>query len=930
MTNKEESSNNTFQNNNNSTYQTTQRKLIITEKPSVAAQFAKALGVDGKQDGYIENNDWIITWCIGHLVTLSYPEKYDAHLKSWNLTDLPFLPEQYKYEVIADVKKQFGIVKTQLNRTDVSEIYNAGDSGREGEYIQRLVYTQAGHNPKARIRRVWIDSQTDDEIKRGIREAKPESVYDNLSNAAYMRAIEDYAIGINLSRALSCKFGYEFNKRISSSKYRPLAVGRVMTCVLGLIVEREIEIRNFRPVDFYKIDAAHDEYGFASHWKAVKGTPHFESNLLYNDTGFKSKADAESFLSMLQLDPKMIVDKAESKIEKKNAPLLYNLAELQSDCAKKFKISPDETLAVAQRLYEAKLTTYPRTDARVLSTAISKEISKNISGLTKNTSVNAYAEKILQNNWMRGIEKTRYCDDSKITDHYAIIPTGVVSDNFQSNTDRLVYGLIVKRFLSIFYPAAEYSKVSVELLHDSKERFFASEKQLVSTGYLEVLGKDAADNDASDGNLVALKKGMTISSDFKMLTSTTQPPKRYTSGSMILAMENAGNLIEDEDLRAQIKGSGIGTSATRAEVISKLVKNDYIGLDKKTQVLAPTNTGFAVYDIVKDNIPSMLSPRMTASWEKGLSEIESGAITQAKYRQTLEKFVTDTVTLIKGRKAEQGAAREKSVVGKCPVCGKDLYMTEKGYFCSGYKKGDKKSCKFAFSKTLSGVPIPQEQVNKLLAGEKTDVLHIIGQKGDYDVCLIIKDGAVELEFPKDESDIICPNCGNNLMRGKYEYECSCGFKVQHLIAGIELSEDQVQSLFTGGKTELIHGFKKKNGGTFDAIVTFNGSDTGFEFPSEESDFVCPKCGKPMRKDDYSYFCDCGFKIRYNIAHRILTKEELECLITNGKTEELTGFIKKDGSPFKKPVALIFKNGNVEFDFPESAGTKSKPAKGSKT
>lgn len=706
------------------------KRLIITEKPSVAQQFAKTLKVSGKQDGYIENDEWVITWCVGHLVTLSFPEKYDPALKKWSLETIPFLPETYKYEVVQNVKKQFSIVKKLLNRPDVSVIYNAGDSGREGEYIQRLVFQESG--TKKPVKRVWIDSQTDAEILRGIKEAKDSSEYDRLSDAAYMRAIEDYAIGINFSRALSCKFGWKFNQDVKTKKYTPIAVGRVMTCVLGMIVEREREIENFVPVDYFRLEADHGD--FKSSWKAVDGSKYFESDLLYNDGGFRDKKDAEVLLRELEQDPALTVVKAETKSENKSAPLLYNLAELQSDCSKALKISPDETLKIAQSLYEKKLTTYPRTDARVISSAVAKELDKTLNGLSKdNDGLEGFVKAAL-GNW-KSIEKSRYCDDKKITDHYAIIPTGDTGklDGLEAE----VYKMIKRRFLAIFFPPAEYKKTNIEFVHANKEKFFASEKFLVKLGYLEVMGEQL--KDVSE-NLTGLKNGDVSNCSFQIATSTTQSPKRYTSGSMILAMENAGNLIEDEELREQIKGSGIGTSATRAEVINKLCKNFYIKLDKKTQVLSPSEVGFAVYDIVKDNIPNLLSPKMTANWEKGLSQIENGEITAQKYRGILEKFVRDTVEEVKGKAGGGGAPK--------PV----------------------------------------------------------------------------------ETDIICPECGENMVRNSKCYTSDCGYRIFYHVAGVELDEETIEEMMITGRTKKIDGFKSKKGNKFSAYLVLQpDGSVKFEF-----------------------------------------------------------------------------------------------------
>ena len=716
--------------------------IIVTEKPSVARQFAAALGVTGNKDGYIENGQWIITWCVGHLVSLSMPEVYDPELKKWSLNALPFLPGTYKYEVLKNTAKQFKIVKELLNRKDVEIIYNAGDSGREGEYIQRLVYAMAGVEGKKPIRRVWIDSQTDAEIKRGINTAKDSSCYDNLSAAAYERAIADFAVGINLSRALSCKYGKAFNDRIGSEKYIPLAVGRVMTCVLGMIVNREREIRDFKPVDYYKIDANHGDW--TSHWKAVKGSRYFEADSLYNDSGFKLKPVAEALLKELQRNPKLTVDKVERKQENQQAPALFNLAELQAECTKRFKISPAQTLEIAQSLYEKKLTTYPRTDARVMSTAVADVVEHNIRGLEKITSWQAEIRPILTNSWYKDISKNkRYVDDSKITDHYAVIPTGEGSGEYGklSDLEKKVYELVARRFLAVFYPPAVYIKTAAELHHSNGERFFASEKSLFKPGYQVVYQQEKEEDEnaedekpaAKSSGLQRAKEGDVVLANFKLTTSTTQAPKRYTSGSIVLAMEGAGKLIDDPELREQIKGSGIGTSATRAETISKLEHNKYIALNKKTQILTPTNVGEALYDIVAETVPQMLSPKMTASWEKGLSQVEDGTVSAKQYRAALESFVRKSVDTVKSTSLVSMPDKvERKPVGKCPRCGRDVIEGKKGFGCVGFKDTTS-PCNFTIWKSnkileTGNKSITSTQASALLRGEKITVNGLVSSK----------------------------------------------------------------------------------------------------------------------------------------------------------------------------------------------------------
>lgn len=676
------------------------KSVYIAEKPSVAQEFAKALKLNTKRrDGYLESDEAIVTWCVGHLVTMSYPEEYDPALKKWNLQTLPFIPEEFKYEVIPSVAKQFQIVSGILNREDVDTIYVCTDSGREGEYIYRLVEQEAHVEGKKR-RRVWIDSQTEEEILRGIREAKDLSEYDNLGASAYLRAKEDYLMGINFSRLLTLKYGNSISNFLQT-KYSVVSVGRVMTCVLGMVVRREREIRDFVKTPFYRVLSTIDAQGhtFEGEWRAVKGSRYFESYDLYKENGFKERKKAEELIQYLQTpDDESVnvagiqgqsglncrIESIEKKKEKKNPPLLYNLAELQNDCSKRFKISPDETLRIVQELYEKKLVTYPRTDARVLSTAVAKEITRNLNGLSKYPMAAPYMQDILNFGSYKTLAKTRYVNDKQITDHYAIIPTGQGLNALStvSSTAKGVYDLIVRRFLSIFYPPAVYQKVAI-VTKIKEESFFSSFKVLAEEGYLKVAGipkkkasqtatkdssngngennnndtNDEAGSDSSDQSLdtglfeviKSLKKGAILqvrALDIK--EGETSPPKRYNSGSMILAMENAGQLIEDEELRAQIKGSGIGTSATRAEILKKLVNIKYLALNKKTQVITPTLQGEMIYDVVDHSIRSLLNPELTASWEKGLNYVAEGSITSDEYMRKLDHFITSRTVGVKG------------------------------------------------------------------------------------------------------------------------------------------------------------------------------------------------------------------------------------------------------------------------------------------
>ena len=796
-------------------------KAIVTEKPSVAREFADILNANNAQDGYIEGNGWIITWCVGHLITLSMPEKYDEGLKKWSMDTLPFLPERYKYEVIPQSRDQYKVVKEVLNRPDVTTVYNAGDSGREGEYIQRLVYQASGINGKKEILRVWIDSQTEAEIKRGIREAKPSSEYDRLADAAYMRAIMDYATGINFSRLLTLKYGKKLNANVHpGEKKKKLSIGRVMTCVLGMVVKREREIKNFKETVYYKVEASCGT--FMASWKIDKDSAYFDLPSIYNNSGFLKKEDAVKFLMELSLDDVLTVEEIERKKEKKSAPLLYNLAELQAECSRRFKISPDKTLEIAQTLYEAKLTTYPRTDARVLSTAVAAEIGENLKGLKNIGYHSEFAEKILSSGSYRNIGKsTRYTDDNKITDHYAIIPTGQGNVKNLDDLETGVFHLIIDRFLAIFLPAAEYGKTSITLRHSNNEKFTATSKKLLFPGYLELYGTDGEekkdDDEDSAGNVIPpeLQKGIKVRAEYGLKESRTQPPKRYTSGSMILAMENAGNLIEEEELRAQIKGSGIGTSATRAEIIKKLDTINHISINKKTQVITPTDDGEQVYDIVKEIMPDLLSPKMTASWEKGLSQIEEGTLTRAKYTEVLNNYIKKKTGEVKemngGKDFGSELYEDKDMDEPCPHCGGRLTYNAYGVKCQ-------EKCGMSFS--YFGNALPEKAVRRLISGGSI-VVTGKSKKGNPYNARITPKGITEYTYTNKktgeektgfqwefDSELVddkgkeygsetmgkCPNCGKPVVNGMYGPECSgkCGMSFRYF--GKAFSEEQVKAL----------------------------------------------------------------------------------------------------------------------------------------
>ena len=642
------------------------RKLLITEKPSVAMEFAKALKINtNRKNGYLESKEWIITWCVGHLVTMSYPEKYDENLKFWRLDTLPFIPTEWKYEILPATEKQFNIIKELMQREEIEEIYNAGDSGREGEYIQRLVFMMAKPNPKAKIKRVWIDSQTEDEILRGIREAKDSSEYDSLSDSAYLRAKEDYLIGINFSRLLTIIYGKKLAQSINEEK-TSISVGRVMTCVLGMVVQREREIRSFVKTKYYKITGifGNEESSFKAQWKVNEKSILFESPKLYNEVGLKKEEEAKQFISLLAGKKARVVELTKKK-QKENAPLLFNLADIQNEGSKRFKIKPNETLEIIQNLYEKKLVTYPRTDARVLSTAVAKEIAKNLNGLArgfKDEEIQSYIKKMIDEKYSTKLEKTKYVNDKKITDHYAIIPTGQGFENYNGLPDiqKQMYKLIVKRFLAIFYPPAINNKVQVTIEVESSEKtvetFSVSSTICIEKGYLEILkpldkkgtkkstgdeeNVDSIEENSNLEILKSLKKGQEIEvQNYEIKDAETTPPKRYTTGDMISAMENAGKLIEDEELREQIKGAGIGTSATRSGILEKLEKIKYMETNVKTQIITPTKKGEIIYDIVNTSMPDMLNPELTASWEKGLEMVAKKEIKPEVFMGKLDHYI---------------------------------------------------------------------------------------------------------------------------------------------------------------------------------------------------------------------------------------------------------------------------------------------------
>ena len=832
------------------------KKLIITEKPSVARDFARVLGVNAKRNGYIENDEYVITWCVGHLVEMVYPERYDSKLKVWRLEDLPFLPNDYKYDVIPNVKNQYEVVNGFLNSDSIDVVYWAGDSGKEGQTIEENIRNFGGVRSGIRELRVWIDSQTDDEIRRGIAQAKPMSDYANLGKSGIMRAIEDYALGINFSRALSVKYARMINNAAATKKYTAIAVGRVMTCVLGMVVDREREIRNFVETPFYRVIGTFSDDKIDAEWHVCNDSVYYDSPALYKENGFKSIDDARKLINILNGKQAKVLSVEKTK-SKKKAPALFNLAELQAECSKRFKISPSDALSILQILYERKLTTYPRSDARVLTTAVAKEISKNLSGLRKYEPVSVYVDKIINDKLYIGIEKSQYTDDSKVTDHYAIIPTGqTAAINSLNDIQKKVYDLIVRRFLSIFYPAAEYLqlKMSIDV---EKELFTATTKVLTQAGYLEISGdnrKEDEDADIKSGNIAVLsklKKGDTLPvKGYEIKQGKTSPPKRYTSGTMVLAMENAGNLIEDEELRAQIKNTGIGTSATRAEIIKKLITISYLNLNNKTQILTPSVIGEMIYEVVKLTAPTLLNPQMSASWEKGLDEITNGIVSVDDYRAKLEEYIRSVTVNIANKdvSVEIANALDPLVKGgnvqlpkrnlgiPCPCCGGELTTTSFGYGCSNYND-ETKQCKFSVG-MIAGVRLLEADFRDLINNGKTQRIRgFRGKSGkSFDARLILKKddaGMYKASFDFEtgsipKSEMRCPICGEKIIKTDEGFSCinhqvesdkKCIFSVG-TIYGRQLTEEEVSDLITKGYTPTIKGFKGKDGIDFTAKIAF--------------------------------------------------------------------------------------------------------------
>lgn len=928
------------------------KTLIITEKPSVAQDYARVLRVNGKKNGYIENDTWVITWCVGHLVQLSYPEKYDVSLKAWKFENLPFLPEKYLYEIKEEVAKQYNVVHFCLNRSDIDTVYWAGDSGREGQLIEELIRMYGGVRKGMKEKRIWIDSQTDEAILSGIRDAKSMSAYQTISDAGIMRSIEDYAIGINFSRALSLRYGGFSAQAFGDPRKKVIAVGRVMTCVLAMVVEKEREISNFKETLFYGIEGDFEsENGNCSiKWKVNEKSRFFNSPLLYDESGFKEKKTAEELVDWLKQYKSAKVIEAKHTDSKKNAPLLFNLAELQSECTRKYQISPSKTLEVAQALYEKKLITYPRTDARVLSTAAAIDIEKNIQGLSDIIVYSSYVNQIVRYGTFRNISKGKYTDDSKVTDHYAIIPTGKSSAiNSLNELETKIFHLICCRFLAIFLEPAIYDNVQVKLMIEN-ECFSVTKKILKAPGFFEIYQDGIEDGSVEkEAAFRLLTEGMVLNvASMSIKESKTYPPKRYTSGSMILAMENAGKLIEEEVLREQIKGCGIGTSATRANIIDKLVHNAYIKQNEKTQVLQPTNAGECIYEIVKETIPELLVAKLTAEWEKELADIENGLMSSSLYRKKLEEFVsTRTKKIIEEDKNLQleestrpfrhGVPRvvQRHPLGvHCPKCGGNIIASQFGFGCDNNKKDKNESTCDFFIGSICDVMLSDSQARELIIKKKVGPIEGLKAKsGKFTafIKLVVKDDksiGIEFEFPelKALEDVKCPKCGGHILENNGKgFICehnqinsedkSCDFFLWKY-GGKAIPKAQVMKLLQDGVTDIMTGFKsaKDKEKTFSAALVWNKEEQRINYRMAQAETVsgviCPICGgKILSISGKGFFCEnlhneekkCGFYLRA-ICGKTITEEMIRTILGGKKTEVITGFKTKEKKEFS---ALLY-------------------------
>ncbi|SDW84231.1 DNA topoisomerase-3 [Lachnospiraceae bacterium KHCPX20] len=867
------------------------KKIIVTEKPSVAREFAKALNVTDNYDGYMENDEWIITWCVGHLIEMAYPEDYDPNLKKWDVTYLPFIPKKYLYHPIENVMKQFQIIKGLYNRPDINMIYYAGDPAREGIYIQMLVRQEAGHTPNVKERVVWIDSQTEEEILNGIRTAKELSEYKNLINSGYMRAIEDYLFGINFTRLLTIKYGNFLSRACNEEHKGSLAVGRVMTCVLGMIVKREREIEDFSVTKFYKIksEIGKDNVSLPAYWKVTDQSAYKNSLKLYNETGFKEKSDAADFIKKLSPIAKII--KKSKECIKKNAPLLFNLAELQSECSKRFKISPDQTLTIVQTLYEKKLTTYPRTDARVLSSAIAKEIKNNLYGIADVPELTDDIQKI-DVMTIDGITHTKYVNDAKVSDHYALIPTGYTDSlNELSELEKDVYLLIARRFIAIFFPPAIYEKVNVIEQIDA-EQFFSTATVLTDPGYMSVTGipEQKKETTLIKKAIEMIQEGTEYPVTFEIEEGKTAPPKRYTSGSIILAMENAGNLIEDEELREQIKNSGIGTSATRAATIEKLINGKYIKLNKKTQILTPDTYGNMVYEAVALVLPDLLSPKMTASWEKGLDKIVTGEVSFLTYKKKLEQYIESKITTLKTNDRTDEVIQNITPFAKNKDFAKEPIKKEKitGMFIP-------KQEEISFAKVWGGHTFTEEECQKLLAGEEIS----FEAKTKNGNIVTVSGSLAEQEYNKHEYwgfKLKEKECPPDKYEGKYKGKKVVRFK--KIWGGHTFTEEECQKLLAG--EEISFEAKKRDGN----IVTVSGSLAEQEYNKHKYwGFKLKEKECPPDKYEGKYKGKKVVRFKKIWGGHTFTEEECQKLLAgeeisfeattkNGNTQQVKGVLKK--------------------------------------
>lgn len=904
------------------------KNIIIAEKPSVGMEYAKILGVPTTgYNGYFENERWIVTWTVGHLVTMSYPEKYNSELKEWKLETIPFIPGQYQYEVIEETQKQFQIVKKLYNRNDIECIYYAGDAGREGLYIQMLVRQLAGHKNGIMEKVVWIDSQTEEEVLRGISEAKDIKHYENLKDSGYMRAIEDFTGGINFSRLLSVKYAVMLNTGSGQKHHKPISIGRVMTCALGMVVTREREIRNFKVTNFFRVAGLLqlDDCIVECEWKVTEKSNYYQSPKLYSEFGFLKECDAKELVEKCGTILK--TENIKKSVERKNAPLLFSLSELQGECTKKFHISPGETLSIAQSLYEKKYITYPRTDARVLSSAIAKEIHKNIQGLG-NGPYKEFVDEIKLNHWnISG----KYIDDEKVTDHYAIIPTGIVPDKL-SEKENAVYDLICKRFIAIFYPPAEYERIKFEAF-TSNERFFGTCKHLILPGFYKVCGVPKDEQSADIDAYEKLQENREYKTSFEIRKGETAPPKRYTTGSMVLAMENAGTLIEDDDLREQIKKNGIGTSATRAGVIEKLLRLNYLSVNAKTQVLTPSNFGEMIYEVVDATLPSMLSPEITAKWEKGLEQIASGEISKTDYQTEFYEYVRHECEKIKLMDNKDEILRRiRPFVSNriqyeykefdpyntkiiCPLCGNEVETTRWGFKCkSNVSKTE--GCTFSIWGDIFGHTLLTPELAILFKYKKAGPFYdFVSQKGKPFAAYLLwneKENKIQFEMtemPWEKTDMKCPICRKNILKQGNFYKCEDYIDREHgcsfwlgKVKGKSIPEKQVEKLLTVGQTDLIKGFKTDDS-KFDAFLLWDNNEkrVRFRYP-EYSDQVtkynCPSCGGKILSTPYGFKCvnykkqeertenDCAFYAG-TIAGHTIKEKELAMIVKGGQTELVT-------------------------------------------